>query len=58
MLTTLAQLGLLAGTADSIANELPKPEGQAQTALRAVIRVVRPLMVFGFVIKIKMDGQR
>lgn len=58
MLTTLAQIGTPAGTANSIANELPKPEGQTQTVLWAVIGVVLLLIVFGFVIKMKMDGER
>ncbi len=57
MLTTLAQSSL-PGAAHGIANELPKPEGQAQTVLWAVIGVVLLLLVFGFVIKMKMDGER
>lgn len=57
MLTTLAQSSL-PGAAHGIANELPKPEGEAQTVLWAVIGVVLLLIVFGFVIKMKMDGDR
>ena len=58
MLPTLAQIGIPAQPAQGLARELPKPEGQTQTVLWAVVGVVLLLLVFGFVIKMKMDGDR
>lgn len=58
MLTTLAQIGIPTQPAQGLARELPKPEGQTQTVLWAVIGVLLLLVVFGFVIKTKLDGDR
>ncbi len=58
MSTRLAQSNLSGGAAHAIAEELPKPEGQTQTVLWAVLGVVLLMVVFGFVIKMKMDGDR
>ncbi|MBX3403377.1 MAG: hypothetical protein KF699_08210 [Phycisphaeraceae bacterium] len=58
MLTTLAQSSLSGGAARAIAEELPKPEGPTQTILWAILGVVLIAIVFGFVIKMKMDGER
>lgn len=58
MSTWLAQSNLSGGAAHAIAEELPKPEGQTQTVLWAVIGVVLLLVVFGFLIRMKTDGDR
>jgi uncharacterized membrane protein YjfL (UPF0719 family) len=58
MLNTLAQLGIPASGANEMAKALPKPEGPTQTILWAVIGIVLLIVVFGFVIKMKMNGDR
>lgn len=58
MLTTLAQSSLSGGAARAIAEELPKPEGPTQTIIWAVLGIVLLLIVFGFIIKMQMDGDQ
>lgn len=58
MLTTLAQSSLSGGAARAIAEELPKPEGPTQTILWAILGVVLLALIFGFVIKKQIDGDR
>lgn len=58
MLTTLAQIGIPSQPAQGLARELPKPEGQTHTVLWAVVGAALLLIIFGFVIKMKMDGDR